>query len=370
MVSVSGVFRPRPTYLHNTNLDLNSVQELPDSHIWPALDAEASGNLTCVESMPVIDLADPDVVGRMGHASETWGGFHVTGHGVPLGLIDRLESQVCRLFSLPREQKLNAARVPNSFNGYGQVPIAAFFEKSLWSEGCTITDSPVNWASRLWPDDYIEFCDVMEEYKKEMKALCVRIMWLMLASLGITKKDLDWAGPNGDFDGSWTTLQLNWYPPCPDPNRAIGLVAHSDSPILTVLYPSSTSGLQVLREHGTQAHWVTIGPVPDSFVVNVGDLLQILTNGRFRAPLHRAIVNRTHHRLSVPIFIGPPKDALITPLSKLVSADRPQLYRAVTWDEYLGIKRKYFQDALAVVSLRAPMDEPSNVSDHGSLESG
>lgn len=109
----------------------------------------------------------------------------------------------------------------------------------------------------------------MEEYKKEMKAVCVRIMWLMLASLGITKKDLDWAGPNGDFDGSWTTLQLNWYPPCPDPNRAIGLVAHSDSPILTVLYPSNTSGLQILREHGTQAHWVTIGPVPDSFVVNV-----------------------------------------------------------------------------------------------------
>ncbi|KAJ8644680.1 hypothetical protein MRB53_006428 [Persea americana] len=61
--------------------------------------------------------------------------------------------------------------------------------------------------------------DVMEEYKKEMKALCVRIMWLMLASLGITKKDFDWAGPNGDLDGSWTTLQLNWYPTLPGPQQ-------------------------------------------------------------------------------------------------------------------------------------------------------
>lgn len=213
--------------------------------------------------------------------------------------------------------------------------------------------------------------DVMEEYKKEMKALCIRIMWLMLASLGITKEDLEWAGPNGDFDGSWTSLHLNWYPPCPDPNRAIGMVAHSDSPILTVLYPSSTSGLQFLREDGAQAHWVTVGTVPGSFVVNVGDLLQILTNGRFRAPLHRAIVNSTHNRLSVPIFICPPKDVLIRPLSKLVSADRPQLYQAVRWDEYLGIKRKYFQEGLAVVSLGAPaVDEPSNVADLATSESG
>lgn len=157
MVSVSGVFRARPTYPHHTDLDLNSVRELPDSHLWPALDSDASGAVAEVEPMPVIDLADPDVVGRIGHASETWGGFHLTGHGVQLGLIDRLESQVRRLFSLPTEQKLKAARGPASFNGYGQVPIASFFEKSLWSEGFTITDSSVDWARRLWPDDYIEF---------------------------------------------------------------------------------------------------------------------------------------------------------------------------------------------------------------------
>lgn len=69
--------------------------------------------------------------------------------------------------------------------------------------------------------------DVTKEYQKEMKKLAGKLMWIMLESLGITKEDITWAGPNGEFEDSGGVLQLNSYPICPDPGRAIPVCAPS-----------------------------------------------------------------------------------------------------------------------------------------------
>ncbi|XXG48885.1 hypothetical protein AAC387_Pa02g3210 [Persea americana] len=348
MVSVSG-FRTHTTHVHDNNQDLSSVQEVSDSFTW-LLDDFPPGDSSSVETIPVIDLTDPDIVNRIGHACQTWGVFQITGHGVPVGLIDRLELQGRRFFSLPIDQKLKAARRPGDLSGYGQAPILSYFEKVMWSEGFTMAESPANLACQVWPDDYTEFCDVMEEYKKEMKALASKIMWLMLSSLVICKEDLEWSEPTEELDGS-AVLHLNWYPRCPDPSRAIGMVPHTDSTFITILYPSSTAGLQVLQAHTAQAHWVSVDRVPGSLVINVGDLLHILTNGRFRSSLHQALVNQDKPRFSAPFFFGPPKDTLIGPLIKLTDADKGPLYRAVKMDEYLGLKKKHYQNALNLLKL-------------------
>lgn len=196
-----------------------------------------------------------------------------------------------------------------------------------------------------------ECSDVMGQAKKEMKALASRIMWLTLSSLGISKEDYDWAGPNGEIAESWTALQLNWYPRCPDPNRAIGIAPHTDSLLITLIHPSVTRGLLVLRENGDQTHWVTVNPVPSSLVVNVGDLLHVLSNRQFRSPLHRALVNREKPRLTAVCFLGPPKDVLIGPSPKLVDAVQGPLYRAVNIDEYLELKKMHYQEALDLIKL-------------------
>ncbi|KAL5975204.1 iron ascorbate-dependent oxidoreductase [Asimina triloba] len=375
MPSLSEAFRADPVDLNNTHLDLDSMKELPDTHAWPPLDDYPSSDHDSfdIEMVPIIDLTDPDVVTQIGHASGTWGVFQVINHGIPIELLRQVDLQTRRLFSLPPEQKLKAARSPDGVTGYGLARISSFFSKLMWSEGFTIIGSPAEHAAKLWPHDHSQFCihacsDVMEEYEKEMKKLAGRLMWLMLASLGVTEDDIKWGGAAGDLDGSSAALQLNSYPACPDPNRAMGLAEHTDSPLLTILYQSSsTSGLQVLKGGGS-SEWVTVPPMEGTLVVNVGDLLHILSNAHFHSVLHRAVVNRIHQRISVAYLWGPPTHVQIAPLSKLVTANRPPLYRSVTWAEYLSIKAKLFNKALNAVRLFPPPNRAIDTNGSSGVE--
>lgn len=183
-----------------------------------------------------------------------------------------------------------------------------------------------------------------------MNKLAGRLMWLMLGSLGVSDEDVKWASPRKE--GGCAALQLNSYPACPDPERAMGLAAHTDSTILTILHQSNTNGLQVLREGSKR--WTTVPPHPGALVVHVGDLMHILSNGSYPSVLHRAVVNRTRHRLSVAYLYGPPSTVKISPLSKLVDPFHPPLFRPITWTEYLGTKAKHFDKALTSVRLCAP----------------
>lgn len=206
---------------------------------------------------------------------------------------------------------------------------------------------------------------IIEEYQLEMKRLAGRLMWLMLGSLGITEEDITWVADNNGVECSkddvCDALQLNYYPTCPEPDRAMGLAAHTDSTLFTILYQNNTSGLQVLREGDG---WIMVPPLPGALVINVGDLLHILSNGLFPSILHRVVVNRTSHRLSVAYLHGPPSSVEISPLKKLTGPAHPPLYRPVTWTEYLGTKAKHFNKALSSVRLCVPIglhDVNSNV---------
>ncbi|KAK4481907.1 hypothetical protein RD792_012819 [Penstemon davidsonii] len=341
-------------------LDLYSMTELPDTHAWtPQPDHhECKCN---DESVPIIDLNKENATEVIGHACRTWGVFQIINHNISQKLVDEVELAGKRLFSLPMQQKLRAARPHDGISGYGVARISSFFPKLMWSEGFTILGSPLQHALQLWPQDYHKFCDTIEKYQKEMKKLANRVMWLMLGSLGITElEDLNWGG------GGCAALQLNSYPACPDPDRAMGLAAHTDSTILTILQQSNISGLQVTRE-GTVG-WITVPPHPGALVIHVGDLMHILSNGLYPSVLHRAVVNRTGHRLSVAYLYGPPSSVKISPLTKLVDNLHPPLYRPITWSEYLGTKAKHFDKALTSVRLCAPRN--GFVEDHNSVKVG
>lgn len=211
--------------------------------------------------------------------------------------------------------------------------------------------------------------NTVDEYQKAMNKLAGRLMWLMLGSLGVSSDDVKWASPKKDgTQEGCAALQMNSYPACPDPDRAMGLAAHTDSTILTVLHQSNTSGLQVLREGARR--WTTVPPHPGALVVHVGDLMHILSNGSYPSVLHRAMVNRTRHRLSVAYLYGPPTSVKISPISKLVDHSHPQMYRPITWTEYLGTKAKHFDKALTSVRLCAPRTGFVDTNDHSSVRVG
>ncbi|XP_059644881.1 gibberellin 3-beta-dioxygenase 1-like [Cornus florida] len=343
--TLSKAYGENPLQLHHIiPLDFHTVHAVPDSHIWPQSDDDFSSGVTPNEesSIPIVDLMDPNVVELLGHACETWGVFQVTNHGIPLSLIEHVESEARRFFSLPAHQKEKVLRSPEGATGYGVARISPFFSKFMWHEGFTIMGSSAHdHASQLWPHDYTHFCDVMDEYQKKVKALAYNLFLLILESLDISKEEMDRATSVGESAGA---LQLNSYPPCPDPDCALGLAPHTDTLLLTVLHQSDTDGLQIFREG---SGWVTVSPVAGALVVNVGDLLHIFSNARFHNVYHRAAVNRSRHRISVAYFYAPPPDSLVTPFSKL---EFPR-YRSLTVKEYVRIKAMHLEKALSLIRI-------------------
>lgn len=186
--------------------------------------------------------------------------------------------------------------------------------------------------------------EVMEEYQKKMKELSERLLLLILKSLGVNWPQSTADSPGGL--GSCTALQLNYYPSCPDPARAMGLAAHTDSFLLTVLHQvTSTPGLQVLKEG---VGWVRVEPRPGALVVNVGDMLHIMSNALFPSVLHRVAVDKTSHRMSIAYFYGPPVDYRVSPIPR----GAPLQFRPVTVGEYIEMKAKNLEGALSRIRVR------------------
>ncbi|CAN1828106.1 Gibberellin 3-beta-dioxygenase 1 [Linum perenne] len=320
-------------------LDFDAVEAMPETHIWH--DHDSTIDIDREFPIPVIDLSDPRAGHLMVEACEKWGLFNVTNHGIPLEMLSDVEAMIRRLFDLPTSQKLKALKCRGGVSGYGQTPFARFFEKRMWSEGFTVVGSPADHASRLWPDDYRVFCDVMDDYQICMKELATKLLRQILQTLNISDEELRRIS-SPEFTN--TTLQLNSYPPCPDPTRAIGLAPHTDTSFLTILHTaSSVKALQIF----SGGSWGMVAPVTGAVTVNVGDLLQVITNGRFQSVRHRVVMTDEHERrVSVASFFYPSTEFVLSPLG---SDDGGRRYRSVSVKEFIELKYQNLGDGFSSI---------------------
>ncbi|XP_062181395.1 gibberellin 3-beta-dioxygenase 2-like [Phragmites australis] len=350
---------PTPSHLKNPlYFDFRAARRVPESHAWPGLHDHpvVDGGAPGPDAVPMVDMRDPDAVARVARAAEQWGAFLLSGHGVPAELLARVEETIARMFALPAADKMRAVRRPGDACGYGSPPISSFFSKCMWSEGYTFSPASLRANLRkLWPkagDDYANFCDVMEEFHKQMRALADKLLELFLKALGLSGEQVDAVEEERRMCETMTaTMHLNWYPRCPDPRRALGLIAHTDSGFFTFVLQSLVPGLQLFRQGPDR--WVAVPAVPGAFVVNVGDLFHILTNGRFHSVYHRAVVNRDLDRISLGYFLGPPPHAKVEPLREAVPPGRKPAYRAVTWPEYMAVRKKAFTTGASALKMVA-----------------
>ncbi|TKY74683.1 Gibberellin 3-beta-dioxygenase 1 [Spatholobus suberectus] len=343
-MTLSEAYRAHPLHLrHIIPLDFSSVLNLPDSHAWSLPSDDYFSFNDAGSSIPIIDLMDPNATELVGLACEKWGAFQLKNHGIPFGFFEEVEREAKRLFSLPAEQKLKALRSPGGATGYGRARISPFFPKFMWHEGFTIIGSPSHDAKKIWPNDYARFCDLMENYEKQMKVLAERLAQMMFELLGICEEKRKWVGASNVCGA----VQLNFYPSCPEPNRAMGLAPHTDTSLFTILHQSPTTGLQIFKEG---KGWVPVHPHPNALVVNTGDLLHIISNARFRCALHRVTVNSTRKRYSAAYFYSPPIDYVVSPFVTRDLNNSVARFRSVTVKEYIGIKAKNFGEALSLIS--------------------
>ncbi|KAK4438130.1 2-oxoglutarate-dependent dioxygenase 19 [Sesamum alatum] len=148
-------------------------------------------------------------------------------------------------------------------------------------------------------------------------------------------KTLDWKKDCIDeglkLDSCFQLYAPNYYPPCPQPDQAIGLPAHTDHGLLTFLIHNGIAGLQIQHK----GEWFNTNSPQNSILVNTADHLEIFSNGRYKSVRHRAVVNSEATRISVVMANGAAPDAIVKPAEPLVEQDGRAYYRPMKFIEYV-----------------------------------
>ncbi|TMW83855.1 hypothetical protein EJD97_000593 [Solanum chilense] len=169
--------------------------------------------------------------------------------------------------------------------------------------------------------------DIMEAYCKEIKSLATSIICQLAKALRMDEEEMRYL-----FNDGMQTMRMNYYPPCPEPDKAIGISPHSDADAITILFQlNETEGLQIRKDDV----WVPIRPLPNALIVNIGDMMEIVSNGVYRSIEHRAIVNSNEERLSVATFCAFNLESELGPAHSLVGPCNPPIFRRVPMHKYL-----------------------------------
>nr|CAB3489242.1 unnamed protein product [Digitaria exilis] len=342
------------------SLPVPNVQDLaarPAAELTPAIlhrylrgaDAPVlSSNTTIVHdsssssssSVPVVDLArllDPahadEEAGRLRAACEDWGFFHVANHGVTGHVINDVKDDIEAFFNLPlAEKNAMAAQGSSGIEGYGQAFVVSEEQKLDWADMLFLATLPPEYRSlNLWPSKPTTFRTSLERYSVEVQRVAAELLRAMARNLGVAEEKMT-------SIAAAQTVRINYYPPCPQAHdQVLGLSPHSDAVGLTLLLQvSPVPGLQIRRE----GKWIPVDPVPGALVANVGDVVEMLTNGRYKSIEHRAVVNARHERVSVAAFHSAKFGATYGPLEEIVGAsgdgETPR-YRTIGAEDYVKL---------------------------------
>ena len=278
--------------------------------------------------IPLIDIAAlrtgtgdgaDEVAARIVEACETAGFFYVTGHGVSEPTIDRIFAAAHWFFAAPQAVRdaLDVATSPN-FRGYVPMGITgpdkprrmleAFqMMLDLPPEDADARAGNIMFGPNRWPDSAPAFRAAMEAYFAAMMELTPLLLSAFARGLNLPHDFF-----SAHFRKPLTQLRLLHYPPQPPDSDAEGVEAHTDTGAFTILLQDDAGGLEVRTRAG---RWIAATPVPGSLVINIADMMQRWTNGRFVSTPHR-VRNRTgRDRISVPFFANPDYGAVITPLA-------------------------------------------------------
>ena len=190
--------------------------------------------------------------------------------------------------------------------------------------------------------------------QNEVNQVSKKIISMIIESLDLVIEGKKWGKPKANIlTNPKSFVQLNSYPVSPDPTRTMGMVPHTDSSMITLLYQSNDAdGLQIQFKEEEGNRWVTVHPIDGALVVFVADLMQILSNGRFKSALHRVVPSATHHRFSAAFFHVPPDDAEVSPLTQLTDVNNPPLYHSVMVSTWRSFKKNHMYHVFEAIKIK------------------
>ncbi|GLJ08103.1 hypothetical protein SUGI_0081360 [Cryptomeria japonica] len=299
--------------------------------------------------LPVIDLSlfssknvdqnqlESHEFNKLRQACQELGFFLVINHGVDATLIQSVECRIRDMFALPAEIK-NRAIFPIFNTGYGPSVVDDVAKDSIpenmsfpWDH--LLPNSVEKISAKLWPQGNPAFCEELNAYGAQIKELSHRILKLLVWSLGV---DVSSQSASELFEKSFGNVRMNYYDKCTD--KEMISKAHTDVSFFTILYQDDIGGLQIRTKQGK---WMDSKPLPGSFVINVGDILQMWSNGRNRSAEHRVVYGRSNrNRLSMAYFFDLPDEFEIRCPKEMIDQEHPQLYKVVTKGDTVAYFKK------------------------------
>ncbi|RDX60495.1 Protein SRG1 [Mucuna pruriens] len=270
-------------------------------------------------------------------ACKDWGVFQLVNHGVSNTSLKNMGNQVQRFFELPLQEKKRWAQRPGSLEGYGQAFVTSEDQKLDWNDMIFLKCLPIqNRKLDLWPQNPPEFrCgallqlvirETLERYSEDIRKVTISIVKFITMSLGLQDTQLSESFREGLYD-----TRMNCYPPCPEPERVLGIVPHADNSGITLLLDCADfPALQFLKDK----KWVNVEPIEGAIVVNIGQIIEVMSNGIYKAPEHRAVVNKLKERFSIVTFCYPSPCTDIGPVDKLIREGEVAVYKKLTHAEY------------------------------------
>lgn len=280
-------------------------------------------------TVPVIDLDGPAglCVEQIAYACADWGFFQVANHGIGRPLATALQDASRAFFGQPLPAKQAVSRTLENPFGYYDRELT----KNLRDRKEIFDYAPRE--ATPWPPHPRGFREALQDYAGACHRVALHLLELCCRGLGAEPASLECHFGRGHS----SFLRLNHYPvddhlagtdaPVPGP---FGISQHSDAGALTLLLQDEVTGLQVLRHE----RWCDVVPVPGTLTINIGDMLQVWSNDRYRAPLHRVRASGDRARFSAAYFLNPDYNTVVAPLATTVAAAAPARFRPVHWGEF------------------------------------
>ncbi|WP_328356833.1 isopenicillin N synthase family oxygenase [Mycobacterium sp. NBC_00419] len=330
---------------------------------------------TSFQSIPVIDISGlrsddaaqrERVAAELGLAARDVGFFYISDTGISEDLFERLLAATKEFFALPMPEKMKSY-IGLSTCHRGYVPVG---EEGLYGDLTDLkeafdtaldlpADDPDHLAGNpmlgpnVWPD-LPGFADTVTEYYQAILGVGRDLLAAFAVALGE-----DPATFTRHATKTPSQLRLIYYPHNPQAQDVQGIGAHTDYECFTLLKPTAP-GLEVLNGDG---EWIDAPPIPGTYIVNVGDLLELWTNGAFVATSHR-VRKVAEERYSFPLFFNVDYDTVVKPLPQFESASEPARQPLVAGEHLFA------QTAQTFTYLRSRLESGDLVLPEGSLQTG
>ncbi|XP_010270282.1 PREDICTED: 1-aminocyclopropane-1-carboxylate oxidase 5-like [Nelumbo nucifera] len=294
-------------------------------------------------TIPVIDFSKLDgeerakTMAQIADGCEEWGFFQLVNHGVPVELLERVKRICSECYKLEREEGFNSSTPVKLLNDLVQVQSSEKLENVDWEDVFTLTDEDSE-----WPCKHPEFKETMTEYRHELKKLAEKVMEVMDENLGLPRGYIKktFNGGEGLENQALFGTKVSHYPPCPHPEMVNGLRAHTDAGGVVLLFQDDkVKGLQILKN----GEWIDVQPLPNSIVINTGDQIEVLSNGRYKSVWHRVQATPDSNRRSIATFYNPSLKATIAPAPELmdpVIKEAEKAYPKFVFGDYMSIYAK------------------------------